>query len=109
MLAGELSIRQSVRPDLGTAGEGVARDGLESVSREVEFDEVGEVPEGVSVELGDAALRQADGLQVDEAPGGEHVAGEHRHLVTRHLQHLHHTHHHYHHHHRHRHHHYHYH
>ena len=85
----KLSIRQTVRPELENIGEGVARDGLQSVSGEVELDEVGEVPEGVPVELGDAALGQADLLEVDQVPGGEHVPGEDGHLVTRHLQHLH--------------------
>ena len=83
-----LSIRQTVRPELENTGEGVARDGLQPVSREVQLDEVGEVPEGVPVELGDAALGQADLLEVDQVPGGEHVPGEDGHLVTRHLQNL---------------------
>ena len=83
-----LSIRQTVWPELENTGEGVARDGLQSVSREVQLDEVGEVPEGVPVELGDAALGEADLLEVDQVPGGEHVPGQDGHLVTRHLQHL---------------------
>ena len=40
------------------------------------------------MELGDAALGEADLLEVDQVPGGEHVPGQDGHLVTRHLQHL---------------------
>ena len=89
ILAEKLSIRQTVKPELDNTGESVARDGLQSVSGQVQLDEVGEVPERVPVQLGDAALGEADLLEVDQAPGGEHVAGEDRDLVTRHLQHLH--------------------
>ena len=89
ILAEKLSIRQTVKPELDNTGESVARDGLQSVSRQVQLDEVGEVSERVPVQLGDAALGEADLLEVDQAPGGEHVAGEDRDLVPRHLQHLH--------------------
>ena len=88
ILAQKLSIRKTVKPELGNTGESVARDRFQSVSREVQLDEVGEVPERVPVQLGDAALGEADLLEVDQAPGREHVTGEDCHLVTRHLQHL---------------------
>ena len=91
IFAQKLSIRKTVKPELRNTGESVAWDGYQSVSREVELDEVGEVPERVPVQLGDAALSEADLLEVDETPGCEHVAGEDCHLVTRHLQHLRHT------------------
>ena len=91
IFAQKLSIRKTVKPELRNTGESVARDGFQSVSREVELDEVGEVPERVPVQLGDAALSEADLLEVDQTPGCEHVAGEDCHLVTRHLQYLRHT------------------
>ena len=87
-LTEKLSIRKTVKPELHNICESVARDGLQSVSCEVQLDQVGEVPEGVPVELGNAALGKADLLEMDEAPGGEHVTGQYRDLVTRHLQHL---------------------
>ena len=91
IFAQKLSIRKTVKPELRNTGDSVAWAGYQSVSREVELDEVGEVPERVPVQLGDAALSEADLLEVDQTPGCEHVAGEDCHLVTRHLQHLRHT------------------
>ena len=67
-------------------GECVARDGGYPVAGEVELHEVGEVPEAVPVQAVEAAAGEAHLLEVQEAPGGEHVAAQAGHLVTGHLQ-----------------------